>query len=156
MCIISDTHEETDGPTYGSVALYAELDSEESTHSGRSIEQIPVDTGVDFQHLTYPSVKSKVRGAFTPFIPKTITWHRSAGDISSGGDGFDNGESVNLQLGINTVVSYANENFSGRSYSLAGSSLTGSGLTFSTSTGALTGTVTSAIIIQLTILQSLN
>ena len=144
MCIISDTHEETDGPTYGSVALYAELDSEESTHSGRAIRQIPVDTGVDFQHLTYPSVKSKVRGAFTPFIPKTITWHRAAGDISSGGDGFDNGESVNLQLGINTVVSYANENFSGRSYSLAGSSLTGSGLTFSTSTGALTGTVTSS------------
>ena len=144
MCIISDTHEETDGPTYGSVALYAELDSEESTHSGRAIRQIPVDTGVDFQHLTYPSVKSKVRGAFTPFIPKTITWHRAAGDISSGGDGFDNGESVNLQLGINTVVSYANENFSGRSYSLSGSSLTGSGLTFSTSTGALTGTVTSS------------
>ena len=144
MCIISDTHEETDGPTYGSVALYAELDSEESTHSGRAIRQIPVDTGVDFNHSDTTSVKSKVRGAFTPFIPLTITWHRSPGDVSSGGDGFDNGENVNLQLGINTVVSYSTEPFSGRSYSLTGTSLSGSGLTFDTNTGVLSGTVVSS------------
>ena len=47
-CVISDTHEGTDRPTFGNVTLFAELDSEEAGHTGRTIKQIPVDTGVDF------------------------------------------------------------------------------------------------------------
>ena len=89
-CIISDTHEGTDGPSFGNVALYAELDSEESGHTGRTINQIPVDTGVDFDYSQTGTLISKVRGLFTQYIDKTITWFYN-GNISSGGQGVTNG-----------------------------------------------------------------
>ena len=89
-CIISDTHEGTDGPTFGNVTLYAELDSEEAGHTGRTINQIPVDTGVDFDYSQTGALISKVRGLFTQYISKTITWFYN-GNISSGGQGVTNG-----------------------------------------------------------------
>ena len=90
-CIISDTHEGTDGPTFGNVTLYAELDSEESGHTGRTVKQIPVDTGVDFDYSQTGALISKVRGIFTRYISKTITWFYN-GDLSqSGGQGAQSG-----------------------------------------------------------------
>ena len=90
-CIISDTHEGTDGPSFGNVTLFAELDSEEAGHTGRTVKQIPVDTGVDFDYSQTTSLISKVRGIFTRYISKTITWFYD-GDISqSGGQGAESG-----------------------------------------------------------------
>ena len=90
-CIISDTHEGTDGPSFGNVTLFAELDSEEAGHTGRTVKQIPVDTGVDFDYSQTTSLISKVRGIFTRYISKTITWFYD-GDISqSGGQGAQSG-----------------------------------------------------------------
>lgn len=143
MCIISDTHEFTDGPEFSNVTLYAELDSQEATHSGRAINNIPVHTGVDFDASSTNDVISKVMGMFNPFIPKTISWYTSAGDLTSG-QGYDNGDSVNVQLGIQTIVSYASEPFTAREYSLSGDDISSTGLTFSTSSGVLSGTVTSS------------
>ena len=90
-CIISDTHEGTDGPSFGNVTLYAELDSEEAGHTGRTINQIPVDTGVDFDYSQTSSIISKVRGLFTRYISKTITWNYNGSLSSSGGQGVTNG-----------------------------------------------------------------
>ncbi len=91
MCVISDTHEGTDGPTFGNVALYAELDSEESGHTGRTIKQIPVDSGVDFDFQQTGSLISKVRGLFTQYITKNITWFYNGNISSTGGQGVTNG-----------------------------------------------------------------
>lgn len=143
MCIISDTHEFTDGPAFSNITLYAELDSEESTHSGRAINNIPVHTGADFDVSSTDSVISKVMGMFTPFIPRTITWYTSAGDLTSG-QGYDNGASVNVQLGIQTIVSFANEPFAVREYQLSGDSISSTGLSFDTASGILSGTVTAS------------
>ena len=90
-CIISDTHEGTDGPLFGNVTLYAELDSEESGHTGRAINQIPVDTGVDFDYTQSGALISKVRGLFTQYISKTITWFYNGSLSQSGGQGVTNG-----------------------------------------------------------------
>ena len=90
-CVISDTHEGTDGPTFGNVALYAELDSEEAGHTGRTIKQIPVDTGVDFDQSQTGALISKVRGLFTQYISKTITWFYNGSISQSGGQGVTNG-----------------------------------------------------------------
>ena len=68
----------TDRPTFGNVTLYAELDSEEAGHTGRTINQIPVDTGVDFDNSQTGALISKVRGLFTQYISKTITWNYGA------------------------------------------------------------------------------
>ena len=91
MCVISDTHEGTDGPTFGNVTLYAELDSEESGHTGRTIKQIPVDSGVDFDFQQTGALISKVRGLFTQYISKTITWFYNGNISSTGGQGVTNG-----------------------------------------------------------------
>ena len=90
-CVISDTHEGTDGPLFGNVTLYAELDSEEAGHTGRTINQIPVDTGVDFDYSQTTALISKVRGVFTRYISKTITWHYDDDLSSTGGQGVTNG-----------------------------------------------------------------
>ena len=91
MCVISDTHEGTDGPTFGNVTLFAELDSEEAGHTGRTIKQIPVDSGVDFDFQQSGSLISKVRGLFTQYISKTITWFYNGNISSTGGQGTVNG-----------------------------------------------------------------
>ena len=90
-CIISDTHEGTDGPLFGNVTLYAELDSEEAGHTGRTINQIPVDTGVDFDYTQTGALISKVRGLFTQYIDKTITWYYNGSISQSGGIGTESG-----------------------------------------------------------------
>ena len=90
-CVISDTHEGTDGPSFGNVALFAELDSEEAGHTGRTINQIPVDTGVDFDYSQSSALISKVRGLFTQYISKTITWFYNGSISQSGGQGVTNG-----------------------------------------------------------------
>ena len=91
MCVISDTHEGTDGPTFGNVTLFAELDSEEAGHTGRTIKQIPVDSGVDFDFQQTGALISKVRGLFTQYISKTITWFYNGNISSTGGQGTVNG-----------------------------------------------------------------
>ena len=91
MCVISDTHEGTDGPTFGNVTLFAELDSEEAGHTGRTIKQIPVDSGVDFDFQQSGSLISKVRGLFTQYISKTITWFYNGNISGTGGQGTVNG-----------------------------------------------------------------
>ena len=90
-CVISDTHEGTDGPSFGNVTLYAELDSEEAGHTGRTVKQIPVDTGVDFDYSQTGALISKVRGLFTRYISKTITWFYNGNISSTGGQGVTNG-----------------------------------------------------------------
>ncbi len=91
MTVISDTHEGTDGPTFGNVTLFAELDSEEAGHTGRTVKQIPVDTGVDFDNSQTTALISKVRGLFTRYISKTVTWNYGSNLSSTGGQGVTNG-----------------------------------------------------------------
>ena len=106
-CIISDTHEGTDGPSFGNVTLYAELDSEESGHTGRTINQIPVDTGVDFDYSQTTALISKVRGLFTRYISKTITWFYNGSISQSGGIGTQNGRVYWDTTGVSAASYYA-------------------------------------------------
>lgn len=105
-CIISDTHEGTDGPSFGNVTLYAELDSEESGHTGRTINQIPVDTGVDFDYSQTTSSISKIRGLFTRYISKTITWFYNGSISQSGGIGTQNGRVYWDTTGVSAASYY--------------------------------------------------
>ena len=105
-CIISDTHEGTDGPSFGNVTLYAELDSEESGHTGRTINQIPVDTGVDFDYSQTTALISRVRGLFTRYISKTITWFYNGNLAATGGQGVTNGRIYWKTTGVTAGTYY--------------------------------------------------
>ena len=108
MAVISDTHEHTDGPTFSNTTLYAELDSEESGHTGRAIVQIPVDTGADFNFQDTGSVLTKIRGLFTRYINKTIAWHRSPGGLhSTGGQQTESGRVWWKTTGVPAGTYYA-------------------------------------------------
>ena len=87
MAVMTGTHEITDGPTFANVALYAELDSEEAGHTGRTVDQLPVDSGADFDFQSTSALLTRVRGMFSKYIRLSKTWASSRGDIVSNSDG---------------------------------------------------------------------
>ena len=83
-----------------------------------------------------------------PFYIKTAQGTGTGNQVSTGkigGDGFAHNSSQNLDIGVDEFKSYANETFNaGESYTLSGDSISGTGLTFNTTSGVLSGTVTSS------------
>ena len=112
----------------------------QGTGSYTDIKYIPVDTGVDFQPTSTASNITKQLGAFYPFIDSSITWATASGTI--GGSGYSNGDSVNIDLGASSLLTFANEPIF-ENYALSGDSIGASGLSLNSSTGILSGTVTS-------------
>ena len=76
---------------------------------------------------------------FYPFIDTNVTWQTSSGTFM--GSPYADGDTVNLDLGLSGTT-FANEP-TFEAYTLSGDSIGATGLTFDTSTGNLSGTVTS-------------
>ena len=133
------THESIDGVVSRSVTLRSQTDAQEAAGTGTYTNVIyyPVDSGVDFKYdETGPSLTTK-RGAFFPFVDTNVTWTTNSGAIGS----FTNNQSVNIDLGLSGTT-FASEPTL-EAYTLSGDSIAASGLGLDTTTGALSGTVTS-------------
>ena len=132
-------HESYDGVVSTSTTLRSQTDIQEAAGTGTydNITYYPVDSGVDFNYAAGGSTLTTKRGAFFPFIDSNVTWARSSGTIAT----YNNGDSVNIDLGLNGTT------FAGEPtlefYGLSGDAIGSSGLSLDTSTGILSGTVTS-------------
>ena len=87
-------------------------------------------------------------GSSHPFYIKTVQGTGTGNQVTTGkigGDGFAHNSAQSLDIGVDEFKSYANELFNaGETYTLSGDSISDTGLTFNTSTGVLSGTVTSS------------
>ena len=78
------------------------------------------------------------RGAFYPYVDTNVTWTTNGGALT--GQPYDNGDTVNLDLGLSGQTFATEPTF--EAYTLSGDSIGATGLTFDTTTGNLSGTVT--------------
>ena len=132
-------HESYDGVVSTSTTLRSQTDSQEQAGTGTydNVIYYPVDSGVDFNYAGTSQELTTKRGAFFPFIDTNVTWARSAGSIAT----YANGDSVSIDLGLSGQT-FASEPTM-ELYALSGDSIGASGLSLDTSTGILSGTVTS-------------
>ena len=111
---------------------------------GTEIKQIPVDRGTDHNHEDEPVT----RGLITPYIDLLTTWYTPAGSLGT----YNLGDTINLQLGVSFLRTYAAETILDRDYSISTSApFTTSGLTFDTETGVFSGTLTNTETLDLTL-----
>ena len=87
-------------------------------------------------------------GSSHPFYLKTAQGTGTSNQVTTGkigGDGFAHSSTPSLDIGVDEFKSYANETFNaGETYTLSGDDISGTGLTFNTTSGVLSGTVTSS------------
>jgi len=138
LAVLKDTHELTDGPEFAGVQLYTQTDAQESGGGSTAIENIPVDPGVDFN---LSSLGTTNRGAVYPYVDSIVTWANSVGALS--GSPYADGSTVNINIGLSSLTTWASEPITIQGYTLTGDSLSGTGLSFDTNTGVLSGTTTS-------------
>jgi plastocyanin len=133
------THESYDGVVSTSTTLRSQTDAQEGAGSGSydDVVYYPVDSGVDFNYAGTGSTLTTKRGAFFPFIDTNVSWARSSGAIAT----YNNGDSVSIDLGLSGTT-FASEPTL-EVYALSGDAIGSSGLSLDTSTGILSGTVTS-------------
>ena len=140
LALIDDaalTHESIDGVVSTNASLTSSTDVQEAANQSSPVVYYPVDTGVDFNYNGTGASLTTARGMFYPFIDTSVTWTTSAGTIGT----YANGASVNVDLGLSGTT-FANEP-TFEAYTLSGDAIGASGLTFDTTTGNLSGTVTS-------------
>ena len=99
---------------------------------------LPVDSGCDYAPMT----ETITRGAVFPYVDTVVTWAQGSGALS--GSPYANGSSVNLNIGLSSLTTWASEPMPVGTYSYSGDPLSGSGLSFDSQTGILSGTVTSS------------
>ena len=133
------THESYDGVVSTSTSLTSSTDTQEAANQSSAVTYYPVDSGVDFNYNGTGASLTTARGMFYPFIDTNVTWQTSSGTFA--GSPYANGASVSLDLGLSGTT-FANEP-TFEAYTLSGDSIGATGLTFNTSTGNLSGTVTS-------------
>ena len=133
------THESYDGVVSTSASLTSSTDTQEAAGQSSSVVYYPVDSGVDFNYNGTGAELTTARGMFYPFIDTNVTWTTSSGTFA--GSPYADGATVNIDLGL-TGTTFANEP-TFEAYTLSGDSIGATGLTFDTSTGQLSGTVTS-------------
>ena len=135
----SKTHESIDGVVSTSTQLRSQTDTQEAAGSGTYTNVIyyPVDSGVDFKYDATGSSITTKRGIFFPYVDTSVTWTTAAGTIAT----YANGASVSVDLGLSGQTFASEPTF--EQYTLSGDSIAASGLGLDTSTGLLSGTVTS-------------
>ena len=135
------THESIDGVVYTSTTLRSQTDAQEAAGTGSytNVAYYPLDSGVDFDYSGTGSTLTKKIGAFFPYVDSSVTWTTNTGALN--GSPYANGATVSVQLGL-AGTTFANEP-TFEAYTLSGDGIGASGLTFNTSTGELSGTVTS-------------
>ena len=135
----SKTHESIDGVVSTSTQLRSQTDTQEAAGSGTysNVIYYPVDSGVDFKYDATGSSITTKRGIFFPYVDTSVTWTTAAGAIAT----YANGASVSVDLGLSGQTFASEPTF--EQYTLSGDSIAASGLGLDTSTGLLSGTVTS-------------
>ena len=135
----SKTHESIDGVVSTSTQLRSQTDTQEAAGSSTYTNVIyyPVDSGVDFKYDATGSSITTKRGIFFPYVDTNVTWTTAAGTIAT----YANGASVSVDLGLTGQTFASEPTF--EQYTLSGDSIAASGLGLDTSTGLLSGTVTS-------------
>ena len=135
----SKTHESIDGVVSTSTQLRSQTDTQEAAGSGTysNVIYYPVDSGVDFKYDATGSSITTKRGIFFPYVDTNVTWTTAAGTIAT----YANGASVSVDLGLTGQTFASEPTF--EQYTLSGDSIAASGLGLDTSTGLLSGTVTS-------------
>lgn len=120
--------------------IYFQTEAQEDSLSGEgtAINYLPVDKGVDGGYI---------KGAFSPYINLLTTWYTPAGPIGT----YNIGDTVNLQLGVSYLRTYADEPILDRDYTLSGDSIANTGLSFDTETGVLSGVLVNDTTLDLTI-----
>ena len=136
------THESYDGVVSTSTSLTSSTDTQEAANQSSPVVYYPVDSGVDFNYNGSGASLTTARGMFYPYIDTSVTWTTSSGTFA--GSPYANGASVNLDLGLSGQTFASEPTF--EAYTLSGDSIGASGLIFNTSTGNLSGTVTSSYI----------
>ena len=135
MGIITGTHQETDGPHFGSVSLETRTDAQESNNTGTSVSTgLPVDAGY-YNPSTKTFTPSDYNGAIFPFVEKTFTWAQAQGTLSQ--SPIANGSVVNINLGYSSAVTSGGETVATGPWTISGDSLISTNITFNTSTGYL-------------------
>ena len=135
----SKTHESIDGVVSTSTQLRSQTDTQEAAGSGTysNVIYYPVDSGVDFKYDATGSSITTKRGIFFPYVDTSVTWTTASGAIAT----YANGASVSVDLGLSGQTFASEPTF--EQYTLSGDSIAASGLGLDTSTGLLSGTVTS-------------
>ena len=101
MGIITDTHQETDGPTFGNVTLQTKTDTQEANFTGTNVGTgLPVDAGY-YNPSNKSFTASKINGAIFPYVEKTFTWAQAQGTLSQ--SPIANGSVVNINLGLSLI-----------------------------------------------------
>ena len=120
--------------------LYFQTEAQEDAGQGQGTEimNLPVDRGVD---------GGVMRGVVSPYINLLTTWYTAAGPLGT----YNIGDTVNLQLGVSFLRTYANESIFARDYTLTGDSIDGTGLVFDTELGTLSGVLINNTTLDLTL-----
>ena len=135
MGIITCTHQETDGPHFGSVSLETRTDAQEASNTGTSVSTgLPVDAGY-YDPTAKTFTPPNLRGAIFPFVEKTFTWAQAQGTLSQ--SPIANGSVVNINLGYSSAVTSGGETVDTGPWTISGDSLISTNLVFNTSTGYL-------------------
>lgn len=135
MGIITNTHQETDGPVFGGVSLETRTDTQESNNTGTSVGTgLPLDAGY-YNPANKSFTASKFNGAIFPYVEKTFTWAQAQGTISQ--SPIANGSVVNINLGYSSALTSGGETVDVGPWTITGDSLTSTNLIFNTSTGYL-------------------
>ena len=149
---LKGTHQGLDGvqkwidedPTNNKLYFQTEQQELAGAGEGSVITYLPLDRGTDHNHSNEPVT----RGVISPYIDFLGTWYTSAGALGT----YNLGESVNLQLGISFLRTYANETIVDRAYGIsADGPFTTAGLTFDTATGVFSGTLVNEETLDLTL-----
>ena len=150
MGIITNTHQETDGPVFGNVSLETRTDTQESNNTGTNVGTgLPLDAGY-YNPTNKSFTASKINGAIFPYVEKTFTWAQPAGTISqspiphSTNLTGDPTYAPGINLGYSSAVTSGGETVDVGPWTISGDSLIGTNLTFNTTTGYLQSNSTSS------------
>ena len=150
MGIITNTHQEIDGPVFGNVSLETRTDTQESNNTGTNVGTgLPLDAGY-YNPTNKSFTASKINGAIFPYVEKTFTWAQPAGTISqspiphSTNLTGDPTYAPGINLGYSSAVTSGGETVDVGPWTISGDSLIGTNLTFNTTTGYLQSNSTSS------------
>ena len=142
MGIITDTHQETDGPTFGNVTLLTKTDTQEANFTGTNVGTgLPVDAGY-YNPSNKSFTASKINGAIFPYVEKTFTWAQAQGTLSQ--SPIAHGSVVNINLGYSSAFTSGGEVVDVGPWTITGDSLIGTNIIFNTSTGYLQSSASSS------------
>ena len=142
MGIITNTHQETDGPTFGNVTLQTKTDTQEANFTGTNVGTgLPVDAGY-FDPALKTFTPSKLTGAIFPFVEKIYQWEENPGTLSF--SPIAHNSNIDYNVGYALAQTASGENLNVGPWTITGDSLIGTNILLDQSTGRLQSPATSS------------